>query len=866
MDAARFRRVEALFHDARELPPPQRRAFLLSTCDDPALRAEVLSLLDGEADPEPGPATGALADAAGHAVDAAPAPQHGRIVGVWRLLEPLGSGGMGQVFAAERSDGAYRTRAALKMLNPWLRGGAFEERFARERQILSDLRHPAIAALIDGGVADDGTPFLVMELIDGVPITRHADERALGIEARLALFVEVCRAVQYAHQNLVIHRDLKPGNILVDAEGRPKLLDFGIAKLMLAEPAAADSDAPQTQIWTPEYASPEQVRAQPITTASDVYSLGVILYQLLAGRRPRFDVDRPAQPPTRPSALTDDAPPVAFRRRLAGDLDTVVLKALAFEPERRYATAQQLCDDIERFLRHEPVQARPDSLGYRAAKFVRRHRWGVAFASLALVGILGATVAIARLALNLRVERDRSTVAQAQAEREARTAQQVADFLARLFDGANPNSATGAPPTLRDVLDRGAQDVQSQLGDSPEVQARLLVLMADAYRQLGEFGRGIEVAERALALRRAAPDTEPAVLATAIDSLGELRRSHGDFAVAEVLHREALALRRAQSPQDPVLVGRSLNNLALTLSESGRGPEAIALYEQSLALRRQVLGEDAAPVLSTLVNIGLLKRASGDVAGAEAAFRTVYDARLKTLGEKHVATANVMTHLGRTLLVRGDASGAEPLLRRALAVRRELLGANSADVSIGLYELAGLLIYQDRLAEAEAALREAAAIDRATFGPDNAESTFVGVRLGTVLQARGQLAQAETMLRESARIVRAALPPDHPRVASTSSALADVLRERGQLVEADALFREALAIQRAKLRPDDPELGRTLIGLTAIAARRGDLAAARAFADEASRIVERAPALFDAQRRQLAALRASITAPPRSHP
>ncbi len=870
LDETRFRQLETLFHAALALPPEQRDAFLDAQCaGDAALRAELAGLLDAGPPGGPGPATDLLGRAGRQiAIDEAALPPDAA-PGVWRLIRELGRGGMGTVYLAERTDGIYRAQAALKMLSPWLRGSAFETRFALERQILSDLRHPAIATLLDGGVAADGTPYLVMEYVKGEPITEFAQTRALDIPGRLRLMLAVCQAVQHAHQNLVVHRDLKPGNILVTADGRPKLLDFGIAKLLLPlDDAQRRDDAPETRLLTPEYASPEQARGEPVTTASDVYSLGVILYQLLVGERPRSGSD-PSRPPPRPGTAVlqrpSSAPPwntaahrQAWSRRLRGDLDTLVLTALAAEPERRYATAQQLGDDIERYLRNQPLKARPDTLRYRARKFLRRHRVGVALAAAALAVILGAALSLAILAVRLRDERDRSAAAQDRAEYQRKAAERVAQFLGRLFEGANPNPAEGSAPTLRDVLDRGAQDVGEQLKDDPPVQARLLVLMANAYRQLGEYRKGIALAERAVALRRARQPPEPAELADSIDTLGELRRSDAEYAQAEQLHREALSLRREMAPADPVLIGRSLNNLALTLYEAGRNAEALPLYEDSLALRRRTLGDSAPPVLSTLVNIGLLRRTLGDYAAAEAAFREVFEQRLRTLGETHLATANVMTHLGRTLVSLGRSEEAESLLRRALAVRRSLLGDRSADVSISLYELAYALQQRGKLDEAEAALRESHAIDLQLYAPDHAETAQTLARLGSVLLAQGRPEPAEQALRDSLRIVERHLAPDHARIAAARSYLADVLVARAQPDAAEPLYRAALEIQRSQLRADHPEVGHSLLGLAQVALLRGDLAAAAAALDEGEPILRRAPADFDDQRRRLQRLRAEL--------
>ncbi|HEX6833856.1 MAG TPA: serine/threonine-protein kinase, partial [Rudaea sp.] len=854
IDAERFRRIEALFHAASALPTVQRAPFLEAECgDDAALRSQLGDLLDGIELKDAGPATELLARASADAVRAPAQRQSGRTIGPWRLVRPLGAGGMGSVFLAERVDGAYRTQVALKMLNPWLRGSAFEQRFARERQILSDLQHPSIAALLDGGVTDDGVPYLVMEFVRGEPITDFAKRHTLDIAQRLRLLLPVCRAVQHAHQNLIVHRDLKPGNILVTDEGMPKLLDFGIAKLLALDEKAQETAA-QTRLLTPEYASPEQLQGRVVTTASDVYSLGVVLHELLVGERPiaRADGAEITRPSSRALHAASDPGAARLRERrrrshrLRGDLDTLLLRALAADPDRRYATAAELGDDIERYLRNEPLRARPDTLGYRARKFVRRHRLGVALGSLAVVLIVGAAIVLAVLALRLREERDRSGTERVRAEQQAHIAQRVSGFLEHLFDGANPNQTQGAAPTLRDVLDRGARDVDAQLEDDPVVQARLLVLMADAYRQLGDYGKGIRLAEHAVALRRTRAAADAMELAESIDSLGELRRSNADYADAERLHREALSLRREAVPADPVMIGRSLNNLALTLSQSGHVNDAIPLYEESLALRRAALGDDAAPVLATLVNIGLLRRSLGDYSGAEAAFREVYERRLRLLGEHHVATANAMTHLGHALLSRGAYEQGEDLLRRALQTRRELLGPRSHDVSMGLVELARARRFRGNLAEAESLLRDANAINLELFGADHAETEPAMTALAEVLLEKGDQQGAEKLLKESVRICSANLGPDHPRTAAAQSRLGEALLARGAIADAEPVLRAALAVQRRTLRGDDGQTAYTVFELARIERVRGHRDAADSLLEEASTILAAAPRDYDA--------------------
>ena len=511
MDARRWERLQVLFEAAQGMPSDTAEAYLRESCtDDPGLAAEVRDLLAALG--RTSEMTNAVQRAA-HEAGAVPgADPTGRQFGAWRIVGALGHGGMGTVYRAERVDGAYEAQGALKLLNPWLLDAGYIQRFVQERQILANLKHAGIAQLLDGGIGEGGVPYLVMELVEGEQILEYANAAELELPLRLALFRKVCAAVQHAHQNLVVHRDIKPGNILVTREGEPKLLDFGIAKVLGAGARAETRAA--TRLLTPDYASPEQLRGEGVTTASDVYSLGVVLYELLSGRRPPSREGKPTDPSVpRPStqvakALAEGSAHMhagrarAWLKRLRGDLDTVVLKALAFEPERRYATARELADDIGRVLESRPVLARPDAWSYRARLFVQRNLVAVAFGAALVLFLVIGSIALLQLSLRLADERDR-------AEREARTASEVSAFTLGLFRGANPQSARGSLPTLRDLLDRGAERIGTELAEHPLVQAKMLRDIGDAYRQISQADEGRKLLTR----RETSRDTRLALLA-----------------------------------------------------------------------------------------------------------------------------------------------------------------------------------------------------------------------------------------------------------------------------------------------------------------------------------------------------------------
>jgi serine/threonine protein kinase len=552
--------VERLLDEALEVAPAERAAFLERTARaSPALRAEVERLLRASARP-PGFLDGAGQDYAAplmNGEDEGPASSGAR-VGPYRILGEAGQGGMGTVFLAER-DEPYRQRVALKIARGALAlDGHLLRRFGEERQILAGLQHPHIAQLLDGGVTEEGLPWLAMEYVQGEPIDRYCAVRALGLEARLGIFLAVCDAVQFAHQHLVVHRDLKPSNILVTPEGQVKLLDFGIAKVLEVAPdSAADREAltrTGVRVLTPEYASPEQIRSEPVTVRSDVYSLGVLLYELLAGRRPYrltgrtpLEVERAVleQEPERPSAVAG-AP--RLRRRLRGDLDTIVLTALRKEPARRYQSVDRLATDLRRYLEGRPVTARPDTWRYRAAKFARRHRLRLAAAALVMLSLVGG---LAGTAWQARA-----------ASHEAAKQREVKDFLIGLFQVSDPEQSRGREINARELLERGTRRADSALARSPELQSELLHVLGVIHRELGLYGRADTLLERAVRLSRSVHGEQSADLAARLTDWASVLIRQSRLESADSALQSALLIRRRE-------FGRADSSVAATLRVFG---------------------------------------------------------------------------------------------------------------------------------------------------------------------------------------------------------------------------------------------------------------------------------------------------------
>ena len=619
LDPQRWARVEALFNEALDRPPAERAAFLAETCpDDEPVRREVESLLvaEGSGLTDRLGAVNRVADELVAASDSAV----GRRLGPYRLEEEIGRGGMGVVYRAVRDRDDFQQTVAVKVLPGGLFSPDAVSRFRNERRILASLQHPSIARLLDGGTTPEGVPYVVMEYIDGVPVDRYAREQELDLEARIRLFLRLCDAVQYAHRNLVVHRDLKPDNILVTPEGVPKLLDFGIARLLDADDARAPLT--RTRIMTPRFASPEQLRGERIGTPSDVYSLGRVLFRLLTDRDPH----RAPAEDSGPSGVAelirevlDREPPapsaVAADRRLKGDLDVIVLKALRRDVDARYDSVRALVEDLERYLAGLPIAARPPTLRYRAAKYLRRNAVPVAAAALlvaSLVGGLGAALWQGQRAERARQQAER---ARQQAETALFRSETVTRFLTGLFEAADPRTAGGEDVTAVQLVDRGVERID-ELEDDPALQAQLLRTLAIVNVQLGRYDRAGQLAERAAGIRRGLePDS---ALIAALNTWGQTLNQLGRPDSAAIVYREALdhSLALLGEEHDESLA--LMNNLAIVYGRTGRDAEAETLLRRLIETERRVFDPDDPIRTYALNNLGLQLTRGEAVAAARA--------------------------------------------------------------------------------------------------------------------------------------------------------------------------------------------------------------------------------------------------------
>ena len=810
MDARRWRQIAAAFEQATALPVEERNAWLLSEhAGDEDLRREVEEMLEADAgDSCIGQSVQEAVESTVDQVDNEPVPDR---IGIYRVLGEIGRGGLATVLLAERDDEAYQLQVAIKLVRRGLDTADLLKRLRQERQILARLDHPHIARLLDGGSTDDGRPYVVMERIEGVAIDRYCRRHRLDLRGRLRLFIAVCEAVAYAHRNLIIHRDIKPANILVTADGTPKLLDFGIAKLLRPDQHAARDAAhtvPGLRMLTPEYASPEQIQGHSLTTAADVYALGVLLYELLVGERPyRLDrIDAQAleqvicntepEPPSlraqrrkhvpADDASADDPDVSAFAvpaTHLRGDLDTIVLTALRKEPERRYPSVEQLTEDIERYLGNLPIRARRDSTGYRLGKFVRRHRAGVAIGLSLITILLAATLITARQA---RIAEQQRLRAEAQSERSER----VSELLVKIFEVSDPSEARGNSITAREILDRAAEQL-NDLGDQPADLAAMAETMGRVYRGLGLLEPAGDLLETSLEQRRTLWGDDHPEVATSLALLGEVRY------------------------------------------DQGRLTEALEMVSAALDIRRRLLGEQHAATLASLNDLAALKFHLGELGAAEELLRLNLETRRRLLGHEHADVANALDNLATVLVKLGRSDEPEALFRQALELRIRLHGPDHPDVVSTRGDLAALLHSAGRTEEAEPLYRQVLADQIRILGDDHIRVALTSANFAALLRNRGEGQEAEALLIRAIEIQRLQRGPESLNATYPMMNLADLYRSRGEeedLAQAETLYGEALGIRRRLLNPEHPDLAAPLEGLA-----RLELARARSGSDPVSR-------------------------------
>ena len=880
----RWERLQQLFAQALALPAGEREAFIVQACgEDTAMARDLRSLLAAD-DAGDAAVQSAIGTAATRWADAGRQGLIGQQLGPWRITAHIADGGMGAVFRAERADGQYEQPAALKLLNPALVSAAAQERLALERQILARLSHPHIARLLDGGRTPEGLPYLVMEFVDGQPIDTWCHSRGLDTPARLRLFMQVCAAVDYAHRNLVVHRDLTPSNILVTAEAGPMLLDFGIAKLLQTQTETETESATAAgltrsgeQLLTPSHASPEQITGAPVTTATDVYALGVLLYDLLAGQRPHEAAQaHPAQlaraivetEPPRPSTAValstattasgatsnrrlaqlqqrgDSLTPERLARELQGDLDNIVLMALRKEPERRYASAAALAEDIGRHLAHLPVRARPDTLAYRSAKLWRRHPLAVPASALALLLALGGSGVFT---WQLAQERDRALAAEAAARQAEDSAQRAAAFSASVLARTAAEDDAEREVSVQALLQRAAQRSADELAGDATVGAQVDLALGNALTSWGRYEEGLAVLRRGLAHARQRGEAgrgDAAALhgaeAVALHGLGRLEegleaaqasqalfeqvgtprqqaQATLDVAMAlnslrrrdeaEPVFRDAIArLRSAHADEqggDHDNLAFALNNLAWNLHARARLAEAAPLYEEALAMQQR-LGLGIADTGQTLNNLAGLSYDQGDLARADTLWRQALQGYEALYGpDGHAAVARAYSTAALVPLLRGQHEEALALTARAKAANLRLVGEQHRWTASTMLSYGTALMEAGRLDEARGELLQALAIRRAVLPAGHGDFVSVHHALGRLALAQGRPQSAETELRRALQIADALGDPGRRRVDQVALHLGRALALQGRADEAQLLAERARRLASTRFEAGD---------------------------------------------------------------
>jgi eukaryotic-like serine/threonine-protein kinase len=744
-------------------------------------------------------------------------------IGPYVLKEVLGQGGMGQVYLAEQREPLRRT-VALKLIRSGFVDATATHRFRAERMALARMSHPNIAQVYEAGDTADGHPYLVMEYVPGEPITDYCDSRALTVEARLDLFTSMCRGIHHAHQKGILHRDIKPANVLVtevQGEAQVKVIDFGIAKPL--ERSAGDSDltAVGMVVGTPAYLSPESISAPDgaadTDIRSDVYALGVLLFELLAGERPfgregdsfftileqitreelsppsvRFKSRHPAL--QQQVAAARRTTPAALVRRLRGDLDGIVLQAMARKREERYGSVAELEADLDRHLSHQPVLARKPSQLYQMGKFVRRHRGAVAAALLLLATLVGGVVARTQEAERA----NRAAAAALQAEAEAR---EVVAFLVDLFEVSDPSEARGNTITARELLDRGAEEVRNRLEDQPLARARLAETIGTVYRKLGVMEPARPLLEEALELRLASLGEGHPDVATSLDELGQLLWEMGEYPEAEEALRQALHIREEAFGPWSLEVAEVLDRLGSVLVTQGRFAEAQPVHQRALAIREAEAGPDDLLVARTLDDIAVWHLDQGLFADAEPHARRALEIRERQLGLDHPEVSYSANTLAISLANQGESEEALELHRRTLEIRERILGPEHTDVAQSLNNIASVLIGVDRLDEAEPLLRRAVATYEAALGPGHRRVGIALFNLADLHVRRGEATEAEALLLRTLAIFEEVHGPGHLVVAFPLTSLAKLYEREGRLEEAEPLLGRALEIRRQGLEP-----------------------------------------------------------------
>ena len=857
----RWVRIQSLFDDVTALPAAEREAWLGEHCgDDPALRDYVASLM--VADPNIDATVeqtivGAARDAFG---DRSSDQFTGETIGPYRIERLLGEGGMGMVYLASRADEQFDQQVAIKLGRHRLVDPQTEYRLRHERQILADLDHPGIARLFDGGTTNEGVPYIVMEYIDGIRIDAYCDLHRLNINDRLALFRQICIAVHHAHQNLIVHRDIKPSNILVTGDGTPKLLDFGIAKLTDAAGAATQGLTQEgAVVMTPANATPEQILGQPVTTATDVYGLGLLLYRLLCGLRP-FKADSMTPSDIARKVCEEDLPAPSVRlqrlrhgpgnhaaariqvveiadnrrlseerlvRRLRGDLDTIVMQALSKDPARRYRSAGALAEDIDLHRKSMPIQARRDAWTYRTAKFVRRHYIGVAISAVVAAMLFGFSVVVAIQNHTIAEERD--------------TAREVSRFLENIFEARDPALARGANITADELLSEGARRIRSELQGRPEIQSTLMATIGRVYFNLGANDDAVRLLEDALETKIGEHGPSHPDIALIQNDLGKALIRVSDYARAEALLNSALRINSRLLGEDTTATAENLYNLAQLHLRTGEDLEAQRFAERSIEIYETHRGSHPIKLAEAKNILGRIAQVLGDLGRARQLLVESIDILEKEGGIDHPYMAYYLQNLGVLQRSLGELDTAEQSFDDAITTTRRILGEEHYLIAESLIFKGSVLHERGSLDEAETVMRESLALHIRTRGSEHPSVGYAQTLVGMLLHDKGEVAEAEAALNDAIDLFTRVLDPGHQYIASAMTELGAVFNTRGRSDRAVRLLEDALEIRLKGYTPEHALVAATRTELGDAYLQLGDVATATMHLEASAAVLADAP-------------------------
>ncbi len=817
MDQQEWEKINNIVDTALELTKEERDAYIQEQCKgDKQLRQDVTALIDAieQSDTE-----GFLEDLGDYQHQLAQevlnkdllkneAALIGTTIDSYELIELIGHGGMGSVFLAKRADDAYKQRVAFKVLRRGMHTPSNVARFRRERQILAKLNHPNIARLLDGGLTPEGLPYLVMEYVEGKSLFEYCDRHSFSIEERIQLFQSICRAIQHAHKNAIIHRDLKPSNILVTEKGEVKILDFGIAKLL--EPEDPEQPLYQTQtgarLLTFGYAAPEQIENGIITTATDIYTLGIVFYELLCGASP-FDLEgkklteiekmirtkSPLSPRKKFLQLPEDirqqearfrhTTPSSLSQSLKGDLDAIVQKALRKEPEERYDSIEQFLEDLRRHEQSRPIIARKDTLRYKTKKFIKRHQSGLA----ATVGFILLIVLFSAI-YTWRITQERN-----RARLQAEKAQETSEFLVNLFSASNPAETHGETVPVRSILEEGLNQID-QLDEKPEVQSQMLHTMGKVYTNLGEYDKAEKLLDRALNIQTNVNGEFNTEVASIYNDLGGLHQKTQEVQQAEPFYAKALDIRKKILGPNDIRYAETLSDLGALMRFKGNLDSARVLYNRALEIRQNNLTPNHPDIANSLNNLGVLEKSKGNLETARQYYQEALEIRRNHFGDVHPKVANLKNNLAVLYRTMGKFDLAETYYTETLEIRKEIYGLNHPLTAQSFNNSAGFLLDRKQYNKAEENYRQALKIRKNILGKTHIQTGTSYNNLANVLFEKKQFESAEQAYRKALDIYESELGEKHRYVGIVKSNLGKVLTAQNNFDRAATIFDEALSI------------------------------------------------------------------------